>query len=114
MASLRMRRGKWYSRTQWWDGKERKERKEVSTPLNTKSKVTATERLSSVNKVEEEIKELHKITKRHSVGATNQLAALMETAPSDYLQFSEELKSELGALINNINSLSKLLVKNVG
>ncbi len=21
MASLRMRRGKWYSRTQWWDGK---------------------------------------------------------------------------------------------
>jgi len=62
----------------------------------------------------EEIKELHKITKRHSVGATNQLAALMETAPSDYLQFSEELKSELGALINNINSLSKLLVKNVG
>jgi len=68
MASLRKRRGKWYSRTQWWDGKERKE---VSTPLNTKSKVTATERLSSVNKVEEEIKELHYKGEKYSFAWQN-------------------------------------------
>ena len=58
MASLKNRRGVWYARVQWYqDGSTVQTERQV--PLRTKSKVTARERLSSVNQVEDEIIELH-------------------------------------------------------
>ena len=45
MASLKKRRGVWYARVQWWIDNFRKEKQ---IPLQTKSKVTASERLSLV------------------------------------------------------------------
>ena len=58
MASLRNRRGTWYARVQWYeDGSTVQTEKQV--PLRTQSKVTARERLSRVNQVEDEIIELH-------------------------------------------------------
>ena len=56
MASLKKRRGVWYARVQWWIDNFRKEKQ---IPLQTKSKVTASERLSLVKKVEQEIIELY-------------------------------------------------------
>ena len=56
MASLKNRRGNWYARVLWY---EEQKKKEKQIPLRTESKVTARERLSSVNQVEDEIIELH-------------------------------------------------------
>ena len=56
MATLRNFRGKWYARSRW---SENGKKTEKLIPLKTKSKVTARERLSMVNKVEDEIVELH-------------------------------------------------------
>ena len=56
MASLKNRRGSWYARVLWYKhGETRQTEKQV--PLKTKSKVEARERLSVVNKVENDIKE---------------------------------------------------------
>ena len=56
MATLLKRREKWYARVIWFPISGRKERQ---IPLRTESKVTARERLSRVNQVEDEIIELH-------------------------------------------------------
>lgn len=52
---------------------------------------------------------LIKLTKQHSDGIKKQLKMLRTKAPVDYLDFDEKGKKALGALINNINSLAKLL-----
>jgi site-specific recombinase XerD len=58
MASIINRRDKWYARVKWYEsGAKWQKTKEV--PLRTKSKVTARERLSVVNQVQDEIIELH-------------------------------------------------------
>ena len=58
MASLKNRRGVWYARVQWYeDGSIVQTERQV--PLRTESKVTARQRLTMVNQVEDEIKELH-------------------------------------------------------
>ena len=58
MASLKNRRGVWYARVQWYeDGSTVQTERQV--PLRTESKVTARERLSRINQVEDEIIELH-------------------------------------------------------
>ena len=56
MATLRNFRGKWYARSRW---SENGKKTEKLIPLKTKSKVTARERLSMVNQLEDEIIELH-------------------------------------------------------
>ena len=56
MATLRNFRGKWYARSRWSDNGNKPEK---LTPLRTSSKVTARERLTMVNQVEDEIIELH-------------------------------------------------------
>ena len=56
MATLIPRRGVWYARVRWVDNG----RKEKQIPLRTESKVTARERLTMVNQVEDEIIELHR------------------------------------------------------
>jgi len=54
MATLKLRRGNWYARVQWWNNHQRKEKQ---IPLRTDSKVTARERLAMVNKLESDIKD---------------------------------------------------------
>ena len=55
MASLRQRRGKWYSRVLWYNGTGKQKEKQI--PLRTKSKTTAHKRNSIVEKYEEDIKD---------------------------------------------------------
>ena len=55
MATLKKRRSKWYARIRIWANDIRKET-EKQIPLKTRSKVTALERLSIVNKHEADIK----------------------------------------------------------
>ena len=54
MATLRPMRGAWYARTRWMKNGISNE---ILTPLKTKSKVVARERLVEVNKVESDIKD---------------------------------------------------------
>jgi len=58
MASLKSRRGVWYARVLWYKANTTKQT-EKQVPLKTSSKVTARERLTLVDKVEDEIIELH-------------------------------------------------------
>ena len=58
MASLLKRRDKWVARVKWQE-EHKKHRSIKEVPLMTKSKVTARERISMVNQVEDEIVELH-------------------------------------------------------
>ena len=69
MATLKPRRGMWYARVQWY---EENQRKEKQIPLKTESKVTARERLSSINQVEDEIIELHYKGERYSFAWMNE------------------------------------------
>ena len=55
MATLKKRRGSWYARVLWYNSTGRKKEKQV--PLRTKSKVTARERLVTVNRLESDIKD---------------------------------------------------------
>ena len=55
MATLKKRRDKWYARVFWYDNTGMKKEKQV--PLRTKSKVTARERLVTVNRLESDIKD---------------------------------------------------------
>ena len=54
MANLRNFRGTWYARSRWTENGRKVEK---LTPLKTKSKVTARERIAEVNKVEDDIKQ---------------------------------------------------------
>ncbi len=54
MATLKKRRERWYARVLWYENTGKQKEKQV--PLRTKSKVTARERLSAVNKVESDIR----------------------------------------------------------
>ena len=69
MASLKNRRGNWYARVLWY---EEQKKKEKQIPLRTESKVTARERLSRVNQVEDEIIELHYKGEKYSFPWMNQ------------------------------------------
>ena len=55
MASLRQRRGKWYSRVLWYSSTGKQKEKQI--PLRTKNKTTAHKRNSIVEKYEEDIKD---------------------------------------------------------
>ena len=56
-----------------------------------------------------EIARLSKLTSSHAAGVRAQLGWLKHHAPTDYTQFSNDAKLELGSLINNIRALAKLL-----
>jgi hypothetical protein len=94
----------------FWVNKKNKDlaEKATSSALDIEKKAAA---LKSANV---EIGKLHSLTELHSTGAMNQLDHLKKQAPADYTSFAQGQKLELGALINNIQSLSKLLVRNVG
>ena len=60
-----------------------------------------------------EIKGLAHSTKAHADGCLSDLQWLTERAPRNYLEFTNDKKEHLQALINHIRSLSKLLNKQV-
>jgi hypothetical protein len=62
---------------------------------------------------EQEIDHLSQLTQQHANGVCLQLKTLTKEAPRDYHQFTQAQKETLGALINNIQSLSKLLNQKV-
>lgn len=57
--------------------------------------------------------ELKVLTSEHYQGTENIVDVLEKTAPRDYSQFNANQKAQLGALINHINSLSKLINKKI-
>ena len=63
MATLRNFRGKWYARSRWSSDGVKGEK---LTPLRTKSKVTARERIAEVNKVEDDIKKSTEVLSKYS------------------------------------------------
>lgn len=56
-----------------------------------------------------EISRLISLTETHVIGVNTILRELKQTAPCDYSKFNNDNKELLGALINHIRSLSKLL-----
>ncbi|MBE9213231.1 hypothetical protein IQ247_11190 [Plectonema cf. radiosum LEGE 06105] len=64
-----------------------------------------------LNAAKEEIAKLFKLTQEHADGVNRQLNFLKQEAPSNYLDFSDNHKIKLAALINNIQALSQLLNK---
>lgn len=61
-----------------------------------------------------EIKEIEKLTSEHINGLDTQVNILKDNAPDDYNYFTVEQKEEIGSMINNTLSLSKLLNRTVG
>ncbi len=57
--------------------------------------------------------ELFSLTQKHSDGVNEMLITLTGSAPNDYKEFSPKDKEMLGALINHIHSLSKIINKQV-
>ena len=66
-----------------------------------------------LDRAHSEISDLITLTRKHANGVRDQLKQLRSTAPEDYSEFGEDEKMNLGALINTINALSKLLNRTV-
>ncbi len=81
---------------------------EVAERANTEaSSVEA--KIRALRAARSEIERLMGLTSEHAGGVRDQLRWLQTNAPRDYRQFSEDAKKHLGALVNNIRSLAKLL-----
>ena len=63
----------------------------------------------SLRTARREIEGLAAQTKTHSEGCLGDHAVLQRNAPSDYKEFDKAQKERLGAVINHIRSLGKLL-----
>lgn len=57
--------------------------------------------------------ELKMLTSEHYHGTESIVDVLEKSAPQDYCQFNTHQKEQLGALINHINALSKLINKKI-
>lgn len=69
--------------------------------------------IAQLKAAEREVSGLISLTVTHVAGVKEILAKLKNHAPHNYRSFSPEAKNELAALINHIQSLSKLLNKKV-
>ena len=69
-----------------------------------------TSKLRIVGRSAEELKVL---TSEHYQGTEGIVDVLEKTAPRDYSQFNAHQKAQLGALVNHINALSKLINKKI-
>ena len=56
---------------------------------------------------------LKALTSEHYHGTESIIDGLEKTAPRDYNQFNAHQKDQLGALINHIHALSKLINKKI-
>ena len=85
---------------------------QIIEDANNKS-VNVVEQINKLKEAHQGVGNFIKLTKKHSKGVKDQLKLLRSEAPDNYLKFSAENKNMLGALINNVNSLSKLLNKEI-
>ncbi|WP_346807517.1 hypothetical protein MX657_04970 [Enterobacter chuandaensis] len=68
---------------------------------------------SELRVMERGAQELKMLTSDHYHGTESIIDVLEKTAPQDYCQFNTHQKEQLGALINHINALSKLINKKI-
>ena len=68
---------------------------------------------SELRVMERGAQELKMLTSEHYHGTESIVDVLEKTAPQDYCQFNTHQKEQLGALINHINALSKLINKKI-
>ena len=71
------------------------------------------EQVLVLDRAHSEIGELLELTEQHEEGVRDQLKFLRWEAPENYQDFTDEAKSHLGALINNVNALSQLLNRKI-
>lgn len=79
----------------------------------TKATIEVEAGLSLLRTAETEIERLINLTTEHTEGVNTQLSRLRLKGLTDYRAFGENDKHALGALINNVQSLSKLLNQKV-
>ena len=112
MASLKNRRGMWYARVQWY---EENQRKEKQIPLRTESKVTARQRLTMVNQVEDEIIELHYKGEKYSFPWMNEdgkrkvVFLTLEDAVEKWLKLRKAQGLAEGTLERNRGSMDSIM-----
>ena len=75
----------------------------------TEKRVAVEAEIRSLAAAAREIKRLTERTQEHSDGCISDLGWFRENAAANYREFSDSQKERLGALINHIRSLSKLL-----
>lgn len=68
---------------------------------------------SELRVMERGAQELKMLTSEHYHGTESIIDVLEKAAPQDYCQFNTQQKDQLGALINHINALSKLINKKI-
>lgn len=90
----------------------RKKNKEIALKADSQRKNIEIG-IATMNASTREISALISQTDMHSNGVNSLLNILIERAPVDYSSFTSDQKDKLAALINHINSLSKLLNKKV-
>ena len=106
MAGLRKRGIMWVARVQWRDANSQKKEKQI--PLRTKSKVTARERLTAVNRVEADIKTgmVFSFPWMNDEGETKVLQLTLSGAVKTWLTNREKSKISYNTQIMNKLSLS--------
>lgn len=68
---------------------------------------------SEMRVMERGAQELKKLTSEHYQGTESIIDMLEKTAPRDYKKYNQNQKNQLGALINHMNALSKLINKKI-
>jgi hypothetical protein len=86
---------------------------EKATKEATRHRVLLETEIHTLKAADKEVRALSILTQRHADGVRSRLATLNAQAPIDYRQFSQAQKELLGALINNVRSLSYLLKKKI-
>lgn len=88
-----------------------KNKKIAKQAYNTRARIETSIKSLSIAVVE--IGEILELTRQHLQGTKKTLLSLRAVAPSDYFEYSDAQKQMLGALVNHIKSLSKLMIKKV-
>jgi len=86
--------------------------KETAEKADQKS-LEVYKKTTMMNQSARQIENLYHITREHKDKISEQLRYLKNNAPNDYTYFNENFKNILGALINNTNSLSRLLNQSI-
>jgi len=113
MASLKNRRGKWYSRVLWYDGTGKKKEKQI--PLKTESKVEARIRASQVEKHRNEIIELYFIGENYNFPWMNDEGILtieyfnFENAVNEWLRLRKSHGIAETTVNRNLHSMNTFL-----
>lgn len=86
----------------------RKKNKEIAEKANRENQRVLT-KISDLNVINVGLDMTVSLTKDHAENITNVISHLTKTAPSNYMNFTNEQKDELIALHNNIKSLTQLI-----